>query len=64
MARVRRKVAAVFAVSAVLAVAACSSTPDTKSTNTGAAATKNVQVFTWWAAGGEKAGLDGMISVF
>ena len=64
MTRVRRKVAAVFAVSAVLAVAACSSTPDTKSTNTGAAATKNVQVFTWWAAGGEKAGLDGMISVF
>ncbi len=66
MTRVRRKVAAVFAVSAVLAVAACSNstTPDTKSTNTGAAATKNVQVFTWWAAGGEKAGLDGMISVF
>ena len=65
MVRVRRKVAAVFAVSAVLAVAACSSTtPDTKSTNTGAAATKDVQVFTWWAAGGEKAGLDGMISVF
>jgi len=66
MAGVRRKAAAVFAVSAVLAVAACSSstTPDTKSTNTGAAATKNVEVFTWWAAGGEKAGLDGMISVF
>jgi len=49
----------------VLAVSACSSnTPTTTSTNSGAAATKDVQVFTWWAAGGEKAGLDGMISVF
>ena len=31
---------------------------------TGAAATKDVEVFTWWAAGGEKAGRDGMQSVF
>ncbi|HEY8620517.1 MAG TPA: ABC transporter substrate-binding protein [Dermatophilaceae bacterium] len=65
MSRVRRRTAAVFAVTAVLAVSACSSnTPTTTSTNSGGAAAKNVQVFTWWAAGGEKAGLDGMISVF
>jgi glucose/mannose transport system substrate-binding protein len=65
MSRARRKAAAVFAVATVLAVSACSSsTPTSTSTNGGAAATKDVQVFTWWAAGGEKAGLDGLISVF
>src|SRR5665647_748928 len=66
MTRVRRKVAAVVAVTAVLVVSACSSSTSTstsKASNTGAAI-KNVQVFTWWAAGGEKAGLDGFISVF
>src|SRR4051794_4453463 len=26
--------------------------------------TKNVEVFTWWADGGEKAGLDGLVSQF
>jgi len=64
MTTVRRKVTAVLAVAAVLAVSACSSTPSSTSTNTGAAATKDVEVFTWWAAGGEKAGLDGLVSVF
>jgi glucose/mannose transport system substrate-binding protein len=66
MTRVRRKMAAVVAVAAVLVVSACSSSTSTstsKASNTGAAI-KNVQVFTWWAAGGEKAGLDGLISVF
>jgi glucose/mannose transport system substrate-binding protein len=65
MTRVRRKAAAVFTVAAVLAVSACSSssTPDSTASKT-AAGTKNVQVFTWWAAGGEKAGLDGLQSVF
>ncbi|MEO8518727.1 MAG: ABC transporter substrate-binding protein [Dermatophilaceae bacterium] len=65
MTRLRRKVAVGLAVTALLAVSACSSndTPTTGSTS-GAAATKDVQVFTWWAAGGEKAGLDGMESVF
>jgi glucose/mannose transport system substrate-binding protein len=66
MTRLRRKVAVGLAVTALLAVSACSSsnTPTTTGSTTGAAATKDVEVFTWWAAGGEKAGLDGMISVF
>src|SRR5450756_65259 len=66
MTRVRRKMAAVVAVAAVLVVSACSrstSTSTSKASNTGGAI-KNVQVFTWWAAGGEKAGLDGFASVF
>jgi len=67
MNRLRRKVAAVVAVSAVLAASACSSSTATSTataSKAGAATTKNVEVFTWWAAGGEKAGLDGLISVF
>jgi glucose/mannose transport system substrate-binding protein len=65
MTRVRRRAAAGFAVAALLAVSGCSSsTPTTTSTDSGAAGSKDVQVFTWWAAGGEKAGLDGLISVF
>jgi len=65
MSRARRKAAAVFAVATVLAVSACSSsTPTSTSTGGGAPVTKDVQVFTWWAAGGEKAGLDGLQSVF
>ena len=63
MTRVRTKVAVVIAVTALMAVSACSSSDTNKPSATGAAV-KNVQVFTWWAAGGEKAGLDGMISVF
>jgi len=67
MTRARSKAAVVVTVAAVLAISACSSSTSTSTSTTtaaGAAATKNVQVFTWWAAGGEKAGLDGMISVF
>jgi glucose/mannose transport system substrate-binding protein len=64
MARVRRKVAAGFAAAAVLAVSACSSDTPTATSSTGASGSKDVQVFTWWAAGGEKAGLDGLITVF
>ena len=65
MTRVRRKVAVALAVTAVLAVSACSSSgTGTTSATSGGTTAKNVEVFTWWAAGGEKAGLDGMISVF
>ena len=65
MTRVRRKVAVVLAVTAVMAVSACSSSgTGTTSATSGGTTAKNVEVFTWWAAGGEKAGLDGMISVF
>ena len=63
MTRVRRKVTVILAVTAVLAVSACSG-GGTTTTSSGGGDTKNVEVFTWWAAGGEKAGLDGMISVF
>ncbi|HEY8882402.1 MAG TPA: ABC transporter substrate-binding protein [Dermatophilaceae bacterium] len=63
MTRVRTKVAVVLAATALVAVSACSSSNTNKPSATGAAV-KNVEVFTWWAAGGEKAGLDGMISVF
>jgi len=65
MTRAQRRAAAAFAVAAVLAVSACSGSSTTTSTaGKTAAGTKNVQVFTWWAAGGEKAGLDGLQSVF
>ena len=65
MTRVGRKVAVVLAVTAVMAVSACSSSgTGTTSATSGGTTAKNVEVFTWWAAGGEKAGLDGMISVF
>jgi len=58
-------VAVVLSVTAMLAVSACSSSGTSTTTATsGGSTTKNVEVFTWWAAGGEKAGLDGMISVF
>jgi glucose/mannose transport system substrate-binding protein len=65
MTRVRKKVAAALAVTVVLAVSACSSsgTTATPGSSSGGGG-KDVEVFTWWAAGGEKAGLDGMISVF
>jgi glucose/mannose transport system substrate-binding protein len=51
---------AVVGLSALLAATACSSSTD----NNGAAAPKDVEVFTWWADGGEKAGLDGLVSAF
>jgi len=61
MTRVRRRVGAALAVTALLAVSACSGGSGTTAQKGNA---KDVEVFTWWAAGGEKAGLDGMISVF
>jgi glucose/mannose transport system substrate-binding protein len=65
MTRLRQKVAVVLALTAVLAVSACSSdgTSNTPA-QTGGGSAKDVEVFTWWAAGGEKAGLDGLVSVF
>jgi glucose/mannose transport system substrate-binding protein len=67
MTRARTKAAVVLAVAALLAVSACSSSSSGTSATpakSGGSDAKNVEVFTWWAAGGEKAGLDGMISVF
>jgi glucose/mannose transport system substrate-binding protein len=59
--RLTRRVSVVVAgLSAVLAATACSSSTG----DNGAAAPKDVEVFTWWADGGEKAGLDGLVSQF
>lgn len=67
----KTRAAIVLAASTLLAVTACSSgtsgssNPSAKASNPGGnSSNKNVDVFTWWAAGGEKAGLDGMVSVF
>ncbi|CAB4649537.1 unannotated protein [freshwater metagenome] len=53
-----RLAAALAAVA--LVVTGCSSSSKTDS----AAADKQLEIFTWWAAGGEKAGLDGMQAAF
>jgi glucose/mannose transport system substrate-binding protein len=58
--RLKTRVAvAVVAAGTLLASAACTSGNDN-----GGNAPKNVEVFTWWADGGEKAGLDGLVSQF
>lgn len=59
-----RLAAALAAVA--LVVTGCSSSPkDEATTETEApAADKQLEIFTWWAAGGEKAGLDAMQAVF
>jgi glucose/mannose transport system substrate-binding protein len=51
--------AVVAAGAAVMATAAACS-----SSKGGGGGGKNVEVFTWWSAGGEKAGLDGLVSTF
>ena len=55
------KTVAVLGAAGLLAVSACGNSDDGGGD---AAATQDVTVFTWWADGGEKAGLDGMVSVF
>jgi glucose/mannose transport system substrate-binding protein len=49
---------ALVGLSALLVATACSSSDNGSSTP------KEVEVFTWWADGGEKAGLDGLVSAF
>ncbi len=65
--RVTRRMSAMVASAAVvgLALAACSSGSDDKndSGSTGGDSSE-VEVFTWWAAGSEKAGLDALVKVF
>jgi glucose/mannose transport system substrate-binding protein len=58
------KTLAVLGAAGLLAVSACGNSDDSSGGGGDAAATKDVTVFTWWADGGEKAGLDGMVSVF
>ena len=71
--RTGRKITAIAAGIAVasLALAACSSSDDngsnpSSSSSGGAAAgdASKVEVFTWWASGSEKAGLDALVKVF
>src|SRR5262245_19233412 len=54
----RRVSVAVVGVAALLAATACGGD------NGGTTTPKDVEVFTWWAAGGEKAGLDGLVTQF
>jgi glucose/mannose transport system substrate-binding protein len=58
MGKSRRTAVAVISVAAMLSVSACGG-----GETTGEAATK-VEVFTWWSDGGEKAGLDGLVTQF
>jgi len=51
---------AAVGLSTVLAATACT----TGSSPGGGTAAKNVEVFTWWADGGEKAGLDNLVGTF
>ncbi|MBT8227445.1 MAG: carbohydrate ABC transporter substrate-binding protein [Dactylosporangium sp.] len=55
----RRAAVAIVGVAALFGAAACGSDDDGDGGNT-----KDVEVFTWWADGGEKAGLDGLVSTF
>lgn len=52
------------AVVAGLVLASCGSGDDGGGNGEGAEAGGKVEVFTWWTEGGEKAGLDGLVSVF
>jgi glucose/mannose transport system substrate-binding protein len=53
-----RTAVAIAGAVALLVPAGCASSGG------GGSSSKNVEVFTWWADGGEKAGLDGLVSVF
>ncbi|WP_184846686.1 ABC transporter substrate-binding protein [Allocatelliglobosispora scoriae] len=53
----RSTAVAALAVAALFSASACSADET-------AAASKDVEVFTWWADGGEKAGLDGLVAQF
>jgi glucose/mannose transport system substrate-binding protein len=52
------------AVIAGLTLAACGGDPDGGSGSGDGGSAAEVEVFTWWAAGSEKAGLDAMVGVF
>ncbi|GIE77817.1 sugar ABC transporter substrate-binding protein [Actinoplanes philippinensis] len=54
----RRALAAVVGAAALLVASACGTGEDDDST------AAQVEVFTWWAEGGEKAGLDALVSRF
>ncbi|MFG1603938.1 ABC transporter substrate-binding protein [Actinoplanes sp. NPDC049265] len=57
--RFTRAAVAAVGIAALLTTAACGSGDDS-----GGTGSTKVEVFTWWADGGEKAGLDGLVSAF
>jgi glucose/mannose transport system substrate-binding protein len=61
--RGRARAVAVLGAAGLLAVSACGNSDD-GGDGGGSGETQNVQVFTWWADGGEKAGLDGLVAQF
>lgn len=62
MTRKRRTWSAVLAASALVLLAACGS--DSGDGDGSDSADDQVEVFTWWAEGSEKAGLDALVEVF
>ena len=57
----RATAAAATCLAVALVASGCGGDKDSGS---GGGGSKNVEVFTWWADGGEKAGLDGLVSQF
>jgi glucose/mannose transport system substrate-binding protein len=65
MTRTRRAWGAALAASALVVLAACGSDSEGGGGGDGSAsASGEVEVFTWWAEGSEKDGLDALVSVF
>src|SRR4051794_41957487 len=58
------KTLALVGAAGLLAVSACGNSDNNSGGGGNSSASKDVTVFTWWADGGEKAGLDGLVSVF
>ena len=58
----RRAAVAAVGVAALLTATACGSSDDGDGGS--GSGSKKVEVFTWWADGGEKAGLDGLVTQF
>ena len=58
------KTLALVGAAGLLAVSACGNSDNSGSGGGNSSANKDVTVFTWWADGGEKAGLDGLVAVF
>jgi len=52
------------AVVAGLVLAGCGSNDNSSSSSGGGSSANEVEVFTWWTEGGEKAGLDGLVATF
>ena len=60
----RRTAVALVGVAALLTATACGADDGDGSGSGSGSGSKTVEVFTWWADGGEKAGLDGLVSTF